>query len=313
MSKPSAAALDAEAGQEWRDLLGADLCALIRDLDTPVTTIEPLAKLDAPGHRSAAFRLELADGRVFKARRAWDAERAEQIAWFMERLADLDFPTVHARRDRALLLEWVDGPVVSTVSDQDWIAAVAGLQGRLHRRPIPDDCPYACRVDPATFAVAIDKSTARLVEAGGITSAEGKVISHLTRQHRPQHAQTGIIHTDLCPANLVIAADGRLRPVDNESLHIGCLDLDLARTWYRWPLQGTRGEEFLDAYGRWRCTASFVEHFPFWFLGVALGSAVYRLGSPSRAWAEPVERLRAFIEASPATRPPDYRDHTRRG
>ena len=274
--------------------LGEDLIALIHRCNVPVQTTESLDRLDTPSHRSAAFCLLLADGNLIKARRAWSAERAAQISYFLVHLCELGFPRLLGTYKSALLLEWVYGENLSNPVNVEQLRKAAQLQGQLHRTPVPDDCPYHCQTDINHFATRIIWSLRKLCDSGALTVSETEVLLSIAISKRPQEAEVGIIHTDLCPDNLVISSDGRLRSVDNESLQIGYLDLDLARSWYRWPLDKKLGIHFLASYSQFRACNTFRAHFPFWFIAVLLDSAIYRLGSPSKTWLTPVSRLQAF-------------------
>jgi aminoglycoside phosphotransferase len=277
-------------------LLGDDLTVLIQHQNLPLKSIEPLARLDAPGHPSAAFCLTLTNGARIKARRTWNAARADRIHYFLELLGELGFPQSLAVHNSALLLDWVPGEVLTDAKNRDYVEAAARLLGTLHRTPVPPDCPYRCEIDITQLCERIDNSLDTLCDRGAVTREEAKSIRALAFTSQPQHADVGIIHTDVCPENLVVTPDGRLRPVDNESLQIGFFDLDLARSWHRWPLSGSEGVNFLAAYSQICASENFKRHFAFWFTYVLLDSTVYRLGAPSGAWRVPLTRLREFVQ-----------------
>ena len=283
------------ARADWSAYLGDDLMVLLCQSDVPVASVEVLARLDAPAHISAAFCLQLADGSLLKARRALSAARAAQISYFLHYLKGDVFPAVHAVHKAGLLLEWVTGAALGSPAGEQHVRASGRLQGQLHLEPTPHDCPYAVELDLQGMSARMEQSLSNLCECGALLAQEARAITQLARRSRPGEASTGIIHTDLCPDNLVASPDGVLRPVDNESLQIGYLDLDLARTWYRWPLAAESGAAFLAEYDHFRSSSEFRGHFPFWFTFVLLESARYRIGSASRAWELPVARLRAFM------------------
>jgi len=142
---------------------------------------------------------------------------------------------------------------------------------------------------------------ARLVANGHLPKPKAAVAAALAAP--PDEATIGLIHTDFCPENLVQHRGSKLCSVDNESLQLGYLAYDLARCWYRWPLQGAEGAAFIKAYEDMRESSDFREHFPFWFISVLTEAAVYRLDSPTHAWQVPLLRLLAFLDDPAAAVP----------
>jgi aminoglycoside phosphotransferase (APT) family kinase protein len=110
--------------------------------------------------------------------------------------------------------------------------------------------------------------------------------------NRPQEPTLGIIHKDFCAENLVLASDGSLVCIDEATLSTGPHDLDLARTWYRWPMQARDSAHFARGYQEQRSLAGFLRHFRFWVTCVLVGSAATRLRSASPGALAPIERLR---------------------
>ncbi|MFN8027391.1 MAG: phosphotransferase [Acidimicrobiia bacterium] len=64
----------------------------------------------------------------------------------------------------------------------------------------------------------------------------------------PDRAARGIVHGDLCPANLVAVDPGGLVSIDNERVRIHFVDHDLARTWTRWAMTPDEEREFAQRY-----------------------------------------------------------------
>jgi aminoglycoside phosphotransferase len=274
----------------------SDLVNLLEQQHLEIIEIKSLARLDAPNHPAASFRIKLRNGNLLKARLTWNATRAERVHYFLNIVQDLGFPLVYARYGSALLLEWVSGKVLNELENERNIKAIAEFQGRLHSFKALPDCPFPQSTDLTTFALKIDKGIAKLSEAGLLSQREVNKITYLTQKYRPLQAEIGIIHTDICPQNVVLDETGRLRSIDNESLQIGWQDLDLARTWYRYPLDSETGCYFLECYRHFRNPDSFIRHSHFWFLGVVLDSVVYRLGSPTNLWEIPLIRLKNYLD-----------------
>jgi hypothetical protein len=73
----------------------------------------------------------------------------------------------------------------------------------------------------------------------------------------------------------VLHADRGPVCIDNETLRIGPFDLDLARTFYRWPLSQDDRAAFLAGYGAGGGPAG-ITHLPFWSLAAEIYSAFVR-------------------------------------
>jgi aminoglycoside phosphotransferase (APT) family kinase protein len=86
-----------------------------------------------------------------------------------------------------------------------------------------------------------------------------------------------VTHGDFCAENLVFDTEGRLRVVDNESLGVGILALDLARVWARWPMAEAAWHEFLTAYRDGGGLPTQEADLRPWKLRTLVRSAWYRL------------------------------------
>ena len=290
---------------DWDEALGPDLLALLKKQNLQLKSVERLVHLDAPAHLTDTFRLVSTAGNSFKARNALNEARAERIDYFLARLGKLAFPAVEARCGRSILLQWISGEQLTHDSACAQLEAAGRLLGKLHAQPIPPDCPYAAPADTAQAGARIEQSLLKLKSADLLGRDTADVILQVASDNQPARASSCIIHTDLCPDNLVLDAEGRLRSIDNESLQIGFSDLDLARSWYRWPLESNSGEAFLSGYTHHADPAAFRKHFAFWFTAVLLESIVYRLESPSGAWNTPLTRLNNFAREPESELPDD--------
>ena len=92
-----------------------------------------------------------------------------------------------------------------------------------------------------------------------------------------------MIHRDYCAENLLLAPSGRIHVVDNESIDVGPLDYDLARTWYRWPMGPRQRAAYWKGYARYRDPGSFSSSFAFWAVKVLVESSLFRLDNSSDA------------------------------
>jgi hypothetical protein len=84
--------------------------------------------------------------------------------------------------------------------------------------------------------------------------------------------------------------------VDNETICELWQDYDLARTWYRWPMDTLAFAAFLEGYHLHRAADEFLAHFQFWTISVLLRSAAFRLRN-GVAPELPVQRLESLLQA----------------
>jgi thiamine kinase-like enzyme len=198
------------------------------------------------------YRVELMSGRVVKVRRVTRPRQPHQAAALIRALDDPDLPAPLAVAGLVTIEAWVDGMPLSTVRvTEREIDAAADLLGRLHARTLVPGRRFH-RVGSlapllATTLGRIDALRGR----GVLTLAEARRLLAELRNGLPERAARGPVHGDLCAENLVLAPDGRVISIDNERVRIDFLDLDLARTWTRWPMSVRKRAQFERRYATW--------------------------------------------------------------
>ncbi len=247
---------------------------LIADRRLDVRSQQRVTTLVSDRSDRASWRLDLADGRVLKARLVHSAAQAARLHDLSALVAHLPFSRVLAHRERALLEDWLPGQPLGARSAEAAIAEQAGaILGRLHeievdRQDILNAPSIARRLRQLEVRVA------RLVDGGALESGRARAALEHARALAPEQLALGLIHQDFCAENLV-EVDGDLWVVDNESFQIGPFDCDLARTWYRWSdLDRTA---FLRGYEHFRQAHSFRDHREYWRIETALRAAAFRL------------------------------------
>jgi aminoglycoside phosphotransferase (APT) family kinase protein len=144
----------------------------------------------------------------------------------------------------------------------------------------------------------MDAQLGALVESKRIGLELATRVARVVRERAPARALHGFAHGDFAAENLLVDAQGRLRAVDNEALHVGILDHDLARTCWRWPLPPASWRTFLEAHrGESGRTADpFALHG--WKLRTLVLSAWYRDGYGLAGVEEPLAKLRTLLDAA---------------
>lgn len=288
--------------------LGPDFLELVEALDSKLIEVVRLTHLAMDAFDRGCYRLRLADGRRFKYRRMPSAQRARKVERLVERLDCSRIPRILARRGSGLLIEFIDGrPLRRTDHHANLLDWCGRLQGRMHSIET-DGLEDLAPSDAGGTATELEAMVAQLVERDAIQRPEGEDLLALgVRDLRPGVAadRLGVIHRDYCAENLMLAPSGAIHLVDNETIDLGPLDYDLARTWYRWPMTPWEREAFWHGYGRYRGPEGFVSSFPYWAVRVMVESALYRLEGGTRKALVPLRRLRILLREARDGLPPD--------
>jgi hypothetical protein len=272
---------------------GASLEGLIREQPAALCEASPVSPLAAPESRRAAFRLQFCNGVTLKGRCLETAQQAETV-WRLWQLHLRSAPVAQivARRSEALLEEWLPGYSIAGGSEYAQILGAAGtLLGRFHR--MGTSASIARRAVTARW---IDDSLEiePLVRARLLEDKAAQEAMALARTSAPASAEWGLCHGDFCAENLLIVPERGLHVVDNETICELWYDCDLARTWYRWPMDAAEFEMFLDGYRTHRKPNEFLAHFRFWTICVLLRSAMYRRRNGISTEA-PLTRLQSLL------------------
>jgi hypothetical protein len=282
------------------DGLGPDLVALIGSLDVPLRSVSTLTTLRAAVVAHAAFRLEFADNRLLKGRRVTSATQAERVEAILAVMDPRHFPRILARRGVGLLEEWRPGtPMETAVPGPDLVRRCGGILGLVHRVP-PSGLPVPPTAGPEARLRTAEQQLQTLQALGALSGVAARRTLKFIECSIPADADIGMIHGDFCAENLVCDEVGRPHVIDNETMQIGALDLDLARTWYRWPMTMSTATSFLQGYASHRSPAPYLAHFTFWSLVVLVDATLVRLRAGTAGVPVPLARLLAFLRDPPA-------------
>lgn len=222
----------------------------------------------------ASYRVDLASGGTVKARIMVSDTAARRQQELRAGLPDA-FTRVLGRTGAVLIEEWIDGHVLTDAFPADVFIREAGRLLATHHatpvQPVADESPVRCRADST-------REDLQRLKAAGVL--EPDIVDRLDAAvaAEPPGAEPRVLtHRDFCGENMVVTPEGRLHVVDNEHTAIDAAGLDLARSWYRWGLRGTRWDWFRAAYlaGGGRDGAFAHEHV--WRIIGATASAGLRL------------------------------------
>jgi hypothetical protein len=276
--------------------LGSDLAALVATLDSPLVAATAVTGLPARARGRATFRLRLADGRVLKGRRLDAVADAERIQRVVTALGRPELPRILARRGAALLEEWLDGASLGRATPAPgFVGRCGALLGAIHATPADPARWGAGSVEPARHRAGLLWTLDGLVRDGVLPAATAAELQALADAHLPPAVAVGFVHRDFCGENLVRGPDGEPRVVDSGNVGIDAYDLDLARTWYRWPLTAAGRRAFDAGYARHRALAGYQAHFPFWAVSVLADATLFRVRARAPGWRAPLRRLERLL------------------
>lgn len=254
---------------DWRVVLatrfGDDLHELVTALGGEVRSARELTRLVSARQRKASFRLDFADGRRCKARRFRTAESASSVLALSPLLEALPFSRILLARGLVAVEQWIEGVPMRLGEVSVEQAQVAGaLLGQVHAiTKLPAD--LLAQVPAAnSYADSIDPYLQELVVAGALEKATAARLHEAAIANQPGCLAIGLVHGDFCADNIVVDGEGDLFVVDNESLHLGALDYDLARCWARWPMSESVRAAFAGGYRSVRGLDDFTLHGTFW-------------------------------------------------
>jgi thiamine kinase-like enzyme len=256
--------------------------------------ISPL--LSGAAHKRC-FRIDLADGRTVKLRRSTSEQEARQYAELVFALADPRLARVLGRRGDITLEEWVPGTELTALEPSPAHVAAGGeLLGTLHAARDLGAIHPPSTVSTGAARDQLESDLDTILRMGAIPGQVGERLRRRAAAHDPGSARAGILHTDLCPENLVLDPDGVIRAIDNEGMRIGATGFDLARTWYRWPMSTDHWRLFISTYARHADPAEVLAPFPFWQIAAVAQSACLRLTRETAHADLPVRYLAGLSE-----------------
>jgi Phosphotransferase enzyme family len=273
--------------------LAGDLAELTQRLPAAVVRATETTGLPSPLRRSRSARIDLADGTSWKGRIVPTAARASTIQRLLQ-LAGPGFAAPEHTLGNALLSRWIEGQTLSDpaqLSDEDLEHCGTQL-GELHLAPIQDiDLPTRSE----DLALPLREGLEHLSRVELIDSRRAEQVLAVSRE-RPEQPETGIIHHDFCGENLIRTQQGSIVCIDNVAISIGALDLDLARTWYRWDLPEVQLMRFLHGYGRLRSPGRFLAFAGYWCVFVLVCSAALRHRYQTGKVEQPLQRLHRLLD-----------------
>lgn len=259
-------------------VMGDDLWSLVREFGPDLVSAEDITRLPSPVSNRVSFKLRFSDGSVVKGKQTESERRCDRLATLLPGLEIVRCSSLLGREGAALLEEWIPGtPLHQLAITLDYLSEAGELMALFGRTPLPTAAVPSRFADPKRFLAQAERRLAGLVDAAVLASKSARRLLSRAEENRPERLDVGLIHHDFCPENLIVESGGVLHVVDIEDIRVGPLDVDLARTSYRWPMTSFQWQKFSEGYGRYRGVDSFVAHEVFWAIWTLSGSALFRL------------------------------------
>jgi aminoglycoside phosphotransferase (APT) family kinase protein len=244
-----------------------------------------------------SFRIEFADGTVRKGRRLGSGADAERIEVLSGLLDPRYFPRTLARRDAALLIEWIDGEPFPLALPSPAVWTQCGeILGAMHTLAVPEELRARYDCDAAGWRARLRRNREELAGREALNERETHLALQVAEKLAPENTATGLIHGDFCIENFIETESGGIAIVDNETVNIDVYAYDLARTWSRSPTGQGQVHAFYKGYHRHRASSDFRENHLYWAIAVLTEAAVFRLRAETTGIAELMERLRIILE-----------------
>jgi thiamine kinase-like enzyme len=287
--------------EDLKGQLGEDMLRLVQEVNSPLVEVISLSPLALPNIKRGSFRLRFADGRVFKGRRFGSVDQAKRVQNLWKYLSPRNFPEVVAFYRSAMLIKWIEGEsMTSTRSTPEVLRRCGDLHGSVHAINISEEeiRLYSPETKPESLKTAqvFRKQVCELERLGALEKAQCKLLMELVESNTPKRFSYGLVCGDFCEENLLINSSGNIYVIDNEKLAIDAYDYDLARTWYRWPMNPDQRMAYYDGYTRHRTHESFRAHFLYWVIKVLMRSAILRLQASTQASSVPIQRLQTLLK-----------------
>jgi len=277
-------------------LAGAPLDAVRAWLGADVVEVTSMSRVRPDDAVRGTVRVTLADGRQVKLRRAASEAHARDVATLLEALDEPALPRALFVSGRVLVEPWIAGvPLDGHPAPVPHARALGALLGRVHSARVAGRTPASPTASTDAVRARFERHVADLADAGVLGPADADGARALVAAMLPARADVGVVHRDLCAENVVVTPAGLDVVVDNESMRVGELDGDLARTFARWPMDAASRAAFLAGYATHRDPATALRDERAWrTLAVtkSLHVRVVRLRVPA---ADVLADLRALL------------------
>lgn len=210
--------------------------------DEDVADVAPLFARTSLERQRSSFRVTTSGGGTYKARVMESAAAAAEQQRWRSGLSSFFAPVLDVRGP-VIVEAWVPGQAADEAGlDHATVESLGVLMASLHLGEAP---AWQSATDPDTSIQPVVAPFLR--EVDDLAGLTGRNVDMLTESAvlpeasaarlrkliagSPPTAWHGLIHTDICPENIVLHTHPTV--IDNEHFRIGAAQMDVARTWFR--------------------------------------------------------------------------------
>jgi hypothetical protein len=276
------------------DAIGADLSELVRDTGKQLKSCDVITTIRTRRNGGETYLIEFEDGSRVKGRCLASEEQARRIERIRAGIGP-GFCGLIARRRSAVIEEWIDGVPLETCRpfEPSILNRCGEILGALHSLD-PAQFGYVQPACLETYLERLDERERHITKSGLLEPGESARVRDLARGYSPSALTSGIIHQDFCAENIILRDSLVPVCVDNTRLDHGPVLLDLARTWYRWPMSESEESRFLDGYRTISPSVVF-KGFGFWALYVLVEATSWRFRVAPDLVEVPRQRLKSLL------------------
>lgn len=259
------------------DALPAEIAAALAAAGLHAAGARPITTLASPRNPRAVYAIELTSGQTIKARRLEDEATARELCALRRDLPPA-FAPVLACHGRVVLEPWIDGEALGGGPPGDAALAAAGaLLAALHATTVAAGRTVRETRPTSEWRARAADAIARIGRRAALDPRTLERLAAALARLDPGTGIWGLVHTDFCGENMVVAAAGGLHVIDNERVSVDALGYDLGRTWARWQLSDAAWTRFAAAYTGGGGLPQALAARGFWRLAASVTAAAVRI------------------------------------
>lgn len=246
----------------------------------------------------ASYRLVFKNGEILKGRIISKPEKLYRIKHITSLWGSKYCCQILMAHENATIEEWINGKALKTLETKpSHLIQGANALASLHKMQISKDNPmFQSLPSIEERLVQLRKQIFNIKNHHLLGSEKCIRLEKIAIDNAPQSAKFGYTHRDYCAENLVLREDSvSICSIDNETITIGELDEDLARTLYRWEMKHEEKKLFLDEYNKQTGRQPHLSHFKFWTIYVMVQSLNYKMAYNHAEYKKPLNKIIEFL------------------
>lgn len=272
-----------------------EFAPLLASLSSPVQQVFSLINVEDSHAPRPSYLLVLEDGRRVKCRLTLNPDLALRVFTLRQQFSSPHFAKILSHSGAVLIEEWVVGQ--DCTQDEvtpGFLKTFGAVLAQLHSTDLQRES-FKSSSKPEYWIDKFMEATSRLLAGKQISQAEESRLHAAYLPCAPSTIEVGLIHQDFCLDNFVKTECGEIVCIDNEHLHCGPFELDLARTRLRWPMSEPYWNQFIDGYQSVRRRSAGISEFSFWYSLAIVESAEFTVRQQHYLQEQSLTKLQQLI------------------